>query len=232
MKKLNDRVWGKDGKVIPEVREKLITLAYKVADDVATLVEIKNIYFTGSLAGYKWTAASDIDLHIIVKVLETHTHDTLAEYFDLICKLFNIQRNIFIKGYKVEVNIKENEVFHKGKGIYDLIENEWVQEPGPETRNLNDLEVVKVAKEMEKKIDKLINSKGSAEEAKEIKKEIKAYRKSGLESSDGEYSIGNLAFKNLRHSGYIAKIFNYYKELEDAKLSLENKNFKKYFSIS
>ena len=70
------------------------------------------------------------------------------------------------------------------------------------------------------------------EEAKEIKKEIKEYRRSGLESKDGEYSIGNLVFKNLRHSNYIAKLFNYYKELEDAKLSLENRNFKKYFSIS
>ena len=232
MKKLNDKVWDKEGKVIPEVREKLIALAYKVADDVATLVEIKNIYFTGSLASYKWTAASDIDLHIIVKVLEQHSHDTLTEYFDLICKLFNIQRNIFIKGYKVEVNMKEEEVFHKGKGIYDLIKNEWVQEPTEETRNLNDPEVVKIAKQIEKKIDKLINSKGSAEEAKEIKKEIKEYRKSGLHSKDGEYSIGNLVFKNLRYSNYIAKIFNYYKELEDSKLSLENKNFKKYFNIS
>lgn len=232
MKKLNEKVWGKDGKVIPEVREKLIALAYKVADEVATLVEIKNIYFTGSLASYKWTATSDIDLHIIVKVLEQHSHDTLTEYFDLICKLFNIQRNIFIKGYKVEVNMKEVEVFHKGKGIYDLIKNTWAQEPSQETRNMNDPEVIKIAKEMEKKIDKLINSKGSAEEAKEIKKEIKAYRKSGLESKDGEYSIGNLVFKKLRYSNYIAKIFNYYNQLEDSRLSLENKNFKKYFSIS
>lgn len=232
MKKLNEKVWGKDGKVIPEVREKLIALAYKVADEVATLVEIKNIYFTGSLASYKWTATSDIDLHIIVKVLEQHSHNTLTEYFDLICKLFNIQRNIFIKGYKVEVNMKEVEVFHKGKGIYDLIKNTWAQEPSQETRNMNDPEVIKIAKEMEKKIDKLINSKGSAEEAKEIKKEIKAYRKSGLESKDGEYSIGNLVFKKLRHSNYIAKIFNYYNQLEDSRLSLENKNFKKYFNIS
>jgi predicted nucleotidyltransferase len=232
MQKLNEKIWGKDNRIIPEVKDKLLVIAHKVANEVATLVEIKNIYFTGSLASYKWTAASDIDVHIIVKVLENHTHNTLAEYFDLICKLFNSHHNIFIKGYKVEVNMKDKEVFHKDKAVYDLIKDEWVQEPNPKTRNLNDPEVIKIAKDVEKKIDRLIRSKRSAEEAKELKKEIKEFRKSGLESDEGEYSIGNLVFKKLRGSGYIAKIFNYFNEVEDASLSLEKTSFKKYLSIS
>jgi predicted nucleotidyltransferase len=231
MQKLNEKIWGKDGKIIPDVREKLIVLAHKVADDVATLVEIKNIYFTGSLATYKWSATSDIDVHIIVKVLENHTHKTLTEYFDLICKLFNSHHNIFIKGYKAEVNMKDKEIFHKDKAVYDLLKNEWVQEPNPKTRSLNDPEVLKIAKDVEKKIDKLIKSKGSAEEAKALKKEIKEFRKSGLESEEGEYSIGNLVFKKLRSDEYIAKIFNYFNEIEDAALSLEKTSFKRYLSI-
>lgn len=229
MKRLNDKIWDKNNQIIPEVRQKLIELAYIVSDRIATLVDIKNIYLTGSLASYKWTAASDLDLHVIVKVLEQHSHDTLTEYFDLISKLFNHQRNIYIKGYKAEVNIKEEEVFHKNKGIYDLIKNEWAQEPKQEIRTFDDPEVIKLAKDIEKKIDKLINSKGTSEDAKEIKKEIKAHRKAGLISNDGEYSIGNLVFKKLRHSNYIAKLFNYYNELEDAKLSLESKKFKHFF---
>jgi predicted nucleotidyltransferase len=231
MKSLNDKIWGKDNILIPIVREKLLILAHKVVDEVATDISIENIYFTGSLASYKWTAASDIDVHIIVKVMENHTNKTLTEYFDLICKLFNIHHNIFIKGYKVEMNIKEKEVFHKDKAVYDLVKNEWVTEPNPETRSLNDPEVIKLANEIEKKIDKLIRSKGCAEEAKLLKKEIKSVRTEGLQSDEGEYSIGNLAFKKLRNSGYIAKIFNYYNEIEDAALSLENTSFKKYLSI-
>lgn len=231
MKSLNDKIWGKDNMIIPIVREKLLILAHKVTSEVATLVEIKHIYFTGSLATYKWTATSDIDVHIIVNVLENHSHNTLTEYFDLICKLFNSHHNIFIKGYKVEVNMKEKEIFHKDKAVYDLIKNEWVKEPNPKTRNLNDPEVIKLASVIEKKIDKLIRSKGCAEEAKLLKKEIKSFRTEGLQSDEGEYSIGNLVFKKLRNSGYIAKIFNYYNEIEDAALSLENKSFKKYLSI-
>ena len=35
---------------------------------------------------------------------------------------------------------------------------------------------------------------------------IKNYRKSGLESEGGEFSIGNLVFKLLRRNGYIEKM--------------------------
>ena len=231
MQKLNDKIWGKDNRIIPEVREKLLVLAQKVAEEVATLVEIKHIYFTGSLATFKWTPTSDIDVHIIVNVLENHSHNTLTEYFDLICKLFNSHHNIFIKGYKAEVNMKKKEAFHKDKAVYDLINNEWVQEPNKDTRNSNDPEVIKIAKDIQKKIDKLIKSKGSAEEAKALKKEIKQFRTSGLQEGGGEYSIGNLVFKALRNSGHVAKIFNYYNEVEDAALSLEKVSFKKYLSV-
>ena len=37
-------------------------------------------------------------------------------------------------------------------------------------------------------------------------KKIKNYRKSGLDSEDGEFSIGNLVFKLLRRNGYIEKV--------------------------
>lgn len=229
MNELNNKIWGHDGKIIPIIREKLLVLAHKVADDIATLVKIKHIYFTGSLATYKWTASSDIDLHIIVEILEDHSNNTLNEYFDLICKLFNSQHNIFIKGYKVEVNIKETEVFHKDKAAYDLIENEWFKLPSKETRDLYDPEVIKITKIYQNKIDDLINNNASLSEIKDIKAEIKALRTSGL-SEDGEYSVGNLVFKLLRNTEYIAKLFSYSRTLEDSQLSLEK--FKSYFNIS
>jgi hypothetical protein len=229
MEGLNDKIWDKDGKIIPIVRTKLLTIAHKVADDVATLVKIKHIFFTGSLATYKWTAMSDIDVHIIVDILEKHSDNTLSEYFDLICKLFNSQHNIFIKGYKVEVNMKERENFFEGKAAYDLIKNEWVKLPTKGTRDLNDPEVISIAKEYQRKIDKLISSQGSIEEAKKLKKEVKELRTTGLEKGEGEYSIGNLVFKKLRNTEYIAKLFNYWVEFEDKQLSLES--FKKYTSL-
>jgi predicted nucleotidyltransferase len=230
MKRLNDKIFDKEGTIIPIVREKLLTIAKKITNEVATLVEIQNIFFTGSLATYRWTATSDIDVHIIVKVLESHRDETLKEYFDLICKLFNSHHNIFIKGYKVEVNMKEEEVIHKDKAVYDLIKNKWLVEPNPKTRSLNDPEVLKLTNDIQKRIDRIVSKNDASEEGKELKKEIKALRSKGLSGEEGEYSVENLVFKKLRNTDYLTKLFNYLNELEDKKLSLES--FKKYVSIS
>jgi len=221
MKTLNDRIWDKNGKIVPMVREKLLAIAHKVADDIATLVEIENIYFTGSLAGYNWTPVSDVDLHIIVKILEEHSDGTLNEYFDLICKLFNSHHNIFIKGYKVEVNIKERETLLKDKAVYDLVNNTWKVKPKRAIKTIEDHDVIEMTKHYQREIDLLITHRGSIKDAKELKAKIKELRTTGL-SEEGEFSLGNLVFKRLRNTGYLAKIFDYYTKLEDQKLSLEN----------
>jgi predicted nucleotidyltransferase len=229
MNSLNDKIWSRDGSIIPIVREKLLVIANKIADEVATLVKIKHIYFTGSLAGYNWTPVSDIDLHIIVEILEEHSDGTQDEYFDLICKLFNEHHNIFIKGYKVEVNMKKEENLLKDKAVYDLLKNEWVVEPVKVSRDLDDSEVINLTKQIQKEIDHLITVGGSVDDAKELKNKIKSLRLKGL-SEEGEFSIGNLVFKRLRNTEYIAKLFDYRNRLEDNELSLEK--FKSYFSTS
>ncbi len=50
---------------------------------------------------------------------------------------------------------------------------------------------------------------------KKVWKKIKNYRKSGLESESGEFSLGNLVFKLLRRNGYISKIMQIKRELYD-----------------
>jgi predicted nucleotidyltransferase len=227
---LNDKVWTRNNKLIPEVRKKLLVIAKKVIEEVKNIIEVKHIYFTGSLATYKWTPISDIDLHIIVNILDDNCEEPLADYLDLVCKIFNNQHNIFIKGHKVEVNMKEVENFLKNKAVYDLIEDDWVKVPTQPTRDMNDPDVLHLTKEYQDKINDLITASGSIDDAKQLKIEIKNLRKKGLETSDGEYSIGNLTFKLLRNTGYIGKLFTYYNDNIDRMLSLESVNFKKFFS--
>lgn len=45
-----------------------------------------------------------------------------------------------------------------------------------------------------------------SEKTKKVWEKIKDYRKSGLESEGGEFSLGNLVFKLLRRNGYIEKV--------------------------
>jgi predicted nucleotidyltransferase len=230
MNQLNDKIWDNNGKIIPEIRRKLLIISKKITEEISDLVKIKHIYFTGSLATYNWTPTSDIDLHIIVDIVNKQCEKSSEEYFDLVSKVFNNQHNIFIKGYKVEVNVKTFENFLKNKAVYDLAENEWIELPKKSTRDLSDPKVVKAVKHYEIKIENLISSGASSEYAKELKKEIKNLRVSGLQSDDGEYSEGNLIFKVLRNSGYLGKLFTYYNKLEDENLSLESFQFKKYFN--
>jgi hypothetical protein len=159
-------------------------------------------------------------LHIIVDILEKHSDNTLSEYLDLRCKIFNLEHSIFIKGYKVEVNMKEQEVLLKDKAVYDLIKDEWVVLPNPETRDLNDSDVLDLAKQYQDKIDELIYSNGSIGDIESLKKEIKKLRTDGLKE-EGEYSIGNLTFKKLRNTEYIGKLFDYKRNLVNKQLSLE-----------
>lgn len=190
------------------------------------MVDIKDVYFTGSLATYKWTPTSDVDLHIIVDIKEKICEEPVQEFLDLKSKLFNKEHNIFIKGYKVEVNMKDKETILKGKGIYDLLNDKWVIEPTKVTRTVKDLDVIKKAEKFKQKIDKVVTQNGSIDDVEDLKKEIKQMRVNGLQK-EGEYSVGNLAFKVLRNSEYLGKLFDYKAKLVDKSLSLES--FKNFF---
>ena len=230
MKKLNDKIWDYNNSVIPMVKEKLLMLSKKLADEVSNFAKVKHIYFTGSLATYHWTPESDIDLHIIVDILD-NCENSITEYLDLLCKLFNKEHNIYIKGYKVEVNIKTEEKILKNKAVYDLLKDEWLSSPNVAIRDTSDEQVINISKQYKDVIDDVISNGKDLQLAKKLKKEIKELRKKGLESEDGEYSIENLVFKSLRNSGYISKLFNYYNSEEDGNLSLEKFNFKNFYKL-
>jgi predicted nucleotidyltransferase len=226
MNSLNELIWTKNKKVIPSIKKKLLEIAKWVTKNLSPLVDIKDVYFTGSLATYKWTPSSDVDLHIIVDIKEKICEEPVQDFLDLKSKLFNKEHNIFIKGYKVEVNIKDKETVLEGKGIYDLLNDKWVIEPTKVTRTVKDLDVIKKAERFKQKIDKVVTQNGSIENVEDLKKEIKQMRVNGLQK-EGEYSVGNLAFKVLRNSEYLGKLFDYKSKLVDKSLSLES--FKSFF---
>jgi predicted nucleotidyltransferase len=226
MNSLNNLIWTKNKKIIPSIKKKLLEIAELVTKNLSPMVDIKDVYFTGSLATYKWNPTSDVDLHIIVDIKEKICEEPVQEFLDLKSKLFNKEHNIFIKGYKVEVNIKDKETVLKGKGIYNLMTDEWIVEPTKVTRTVKDPEVIKKAEKLKQKIDKVVTQNGSIDDVDNLKKEIKAMRVNGLQK-EGEYSVGNLAFKVLRNSEYLAKLFNYKGKLIDKSLSLES--FKSFF---
>jgi hypothetical protein len=226
-KKLNPLIWDVRNNLYDPIKKKLLSISQDFLDTIEAPVEIKNIFLTGSLCTYEWTDESDWDLHIIVSIEDGYCDElTIKDYFDVKSKLYNKEHDIFIKGYPVEVNLKEKEDLLKGKAVYDLQKGKWLVTPVHSEITLNNSEVLKKTKEMQSIIADAIENEVSLEELKEIRDEIKSLRKIGLET-DGEFSIGNLVFKNLRHSGYIKNLYDYKARLVDTDLSLES--FSGYF---
>lgn len=226
-KKLNPIAWDVRMKLYDSIRKKLLEIAKNFLKEIEVPIKIESIYLTGSLCSYEWTPESDWDLHIIAKQKTNNCEDELVQdYFDTKTKLFNKEHFIYIKGYPVEINLKEKEALLKDKAIYDLLKNDWVSKPVHSTTTLNAPDVIKRTNNIQNIIDNAIENKVSMEKLKIIRDQIKTMRSDGLQS-EGEYSIGNLTFKKLRHNGYIKKLYDYKAKLRDSELSLES--FKDYF---
>lgn len=225
-KSLNPLIWDVNKKLHDPIREKLIKTAEAFLKDVEMGFNLENLYLTGSLCTYEWSAESDWDIHIVVKIKENLEDEVAKDYFEAKSKVFNKDHKIMIKGYPTEVNLKLQEEFHKGKAIYDLVKNKWVVEPVHPKVTLKTPEVLELTHQIEELIDNAVGTKAPLETLKKVGDEIKDMRKKGLEK-DGEYSVGNLVFKNLRHSGSIKKLYDYKAKVQDAALSLES--FSKFF---
>lgn len=224
MNKLNPKVWDEKNNLREDIREKLLQISKIFLKGIETPVEIKNVLLTGSLASYQWRPTSDFDLHIIVEVLDKDCLDTSYDYFDSKSKIFNKEHDIYIKGYKVEVNLKDKENLLRDKGVYDILQNKWIAFPKKAKREMDDPLVLSLAEDIKAKIDMAISEKKGIDTLKDIRNQIKKLRVDGLEK-EGEYSIGNLVFKKLRHDGYIEKLYSYKSQIENKALSLESFRF-------
>jgi predicted nucleotidyltransferase len=224
MNKLNLKVWDEKNNLREDIREKLIQISKIFLKSIETPIEVKNIFLTGSLASYQWRPTSDFDLHIIVDVLDKDCLDTSYDYFDSKSKIFNKEHDIYIKGYKVEVNLKDKENLLRDKGVYDILQNKWIAFPKKAKREMDDPVVLSLAEDLKTKIDSAISEKKGIDALKDIRNQIKKLRVDGLEK-EGEYSVGNLVFKKLRHDGYIEKLYSYKSQILNKTLSLESFRF-------
>lgn len=221
-KKLNPIAWDVRNNLYDPIRKKLIEIAKSFLKDFEFSIKIEAIYLTGSLCTYEWSPESDWDLHIVAKQKNKSCDENgVRDYFETKSKLFNKEHNIYIKGYPVEINIKEKEVFLKDKAVYDILKKEWISKPVHSEVTLNSSEVLKKTKHLQKIIDDAVENNASMEKLKNIRDYIKNLRTDGLQS-DGEFSIGNLTFKKLRHTGYIKKLYDYKAKIRDSKLSMES----------
>jgi len=223
---LNPALWD-DNELKPAVKEKL----EKAAEAFVTSLKIddlavEDVILTGSNANYNWTNASDVDLHVVVDYdrVEARHGDLVAEYFNAKKGVFNTLHKVMIRGHEVEFYVQDSKEPHKSSGVYSLTNGKWNVEPEQKKPSVDDIAVRTKASEMMNAIDEVTKECNQAVVVEQLMEKLKKMRLAGLEEA-GEFSVENLVFKQLRHSGYLEKLSTCKTRAFDRELSVEDEEW-------
>jgi hypothetical protein len=217
-KRLNPKIWQND-QLDPEVVSKLKDIARAFEDFVGIDLDVIDYTITGSNANYTWTEYSDLDLHLIIPGTPTEEQ---RELFSAKKALWAEQHNITIKGLPVETYVQGEDEPHHSTGVYSIVKNKWLIEPKKVKPQVDDAAVEAKKDSIMRDIESAMLSKDLAK-LRTVKEKITKMRKAGLERA-GEWSVENLVFKVLRNLGFIDKITEMIRQLEDQELSLEQQD--------
>ena len=218
---LDPRIWNEEGKLIPIVRDKLLGIASLFKEELGLYV-VEDIRLTGSEANYNYNEFSDIDLHLIYDWDKLNIDKSILEaYFKAKKKIFNAEYDFMIKKISVEVGVEDlNNSTLVATGVYSILNDEWIKKPENAGKEIDDPDTTELNYIIQK-IEKAIESKDK-DLIKQVWKEIRHLRKDSL-AQGGEFSSGNLIFKQLRNGKYIERLKDALNDAISQELSLENK---------
>lgn len=222
--KLNPLIFGVDEIVDPEVRELLLKVANYFWEGLEIPEPFEDVLLTGSSVNYNYTPTSDIDLHIVIDFDKFDNPELLKKYFDEAKLNWNRVHDLKLGKQNIEVYIQDNDDHPEYRGEYSLMNDKWLRKPSYVNIDISDEEIEKKTKLFKQQIDKLEktgkdNPEKAIELTNKIKERLKNFRQAGLDK-DGEYSLENLAFKDLRNTGYLEKLSNLKNSFIDKTLSL------------
>jgi predicted nucleotidyltransferase len=216
---LNHKIW-ENNKLKSKIRTGLLKITKKYIEHLDLVVKPKYVYLLGSMANYNWTEASDIDVHIFYDLKEINEDTQFASaYLESKGKEWKEKHHITIKMYDVELYAQGIDSMVYSKGVYDLINDNWISVPKKEDvsidKNLLKTKILSLGTQIEN-----IESHGSYKRGKRLKDKINAMRQSALEQG-GEFSIENLVFKYLRNNGYMKRLVDVINTGFDKELSID-----------
>ena len=218
---LNPKLW-KNKKLDPEVWRALNKIG-KEWQSFANIPDsaIHDVILIGGNANYNYTDQSDIDLHLVVDKEGVKCDGLVDDYLQSKKQLWALTHDITVKGQPVELYAQDfRDPFRKGQGIYSLKSNRWLQEPTKYKIDRKNPEVVRKTKQYMDSIDHMIDSKSDdISSLRKLKNRLKQMRSTAIEKG-GEVAPENLVFKELRNRGYLDKMNDYIRNLEDESLSL------------
>ena len=213
---LNKNFWQGE-KFDPEVRTKLIQIANDFYKDLKVSIPIEDIQLTGSLANYNWTEHSDLDVHVIMDLSKINKDvELVKKAMDGLKFQWNLRHKVEIRGHDIELYAQDKEQLHLASGLYSLMRDEWIRKPKYDPPSVDPMDVHRKAKVYEyeaESIEDALNKAKTPEEANEAMErcsvamtKIWKARDEKLAHNRGEFSVENLAFKELRNNGTIGKL--------------------------
>lgn len=204
---LNPQMFPDGNNFDQEVRERILTLANDFHDSLEIDIVLEDVVVTGSIVAYTWHNQSDIDAHLMVECPSGVDRELLRDYFYYKKLSWNIDHDIFLKGYEVELYIQFLDEPEESKGRYSLIQNKWLKIPSRDSMGEPDLvqanKKADITRRQIKNISNLFyngNSEEALKYAEYLSAKLKRMRQEGLEE-EGEISSENIAYKMLRASG-------------------------------
>ncbi len=228
---LHPAFWDAAKNFDQSVRESLLTIAKDVSEGAGVKDDlIDDIQLTGSMANYNYTDYSDLDVHILLDFDKiNHDEDLVKKALDGKRFVWNLRHDIKMGGHDVEVYFQDVDEPHKASGLYSILDNEWIREPIHDEPEVDARDVSAKADRLKGQISdlevELSKSEGDdlgelAEAADALRAKVAKMRKDSLEAN-GEFGIGNLAFKELRNSGYMERLIDVANAIYDKQFSFQ-----------
>jgi hypothetical protein len=203
---LNPKLWEARGTLRGEVHGALLRIAEDFIDFVDIDLDIKDIVITGGNANYTYTSHSDIDLHIIADLSKVKCDREIHELLDTKRLLYRKTRNINIHKIPVELYVEDVDLPAVTAGCYSILNKEWTNKPQlPLVADYNEKQVKEKVDHWHTVIDHATKTK-NVKAAQQAMALIRYYRRLGLKTARGEFSIPNLVFKSLRNDESIGKL--------------------------
>ena len=220
---LNVKFW--DGlNLRPEVRDKLLEIGYIWAEFAKIPSNaIQDIILVGGNANYNYTEYSDLDLHLVVdkdEITDCQT-DFLDDFLRDKKRLWALTHDVNLYGQPVELYAQDiDDPVPKNQGTYSVLNGWWIQEPRKQYVDFSDPLLKQKVRDMMERIDDLIDTQADdITVLNKLKEKIRTMRGSAIQRG-GEFALENLVFKELRNRGYLDKLSNYIRTIEDRNLSL------------
>ena len=221
---LNPAIWEGDT-LKSGVAEAIKEIVLKYIDDSQALSmdDVIDIELLGSNASYNYTEHSDLDIHIVVNMESMSSDPALLQ---IACNaekaLFNKTYDFTIKGLEVELYVEDVKSSAVSNGVYSITQNKWLKVPTQQTipDMTDDTEYLNLLDKWTIKA-KMALSGDTSRDIQKFVNELYNLRRLSI-MTDGEYSRGNLVFKEIRNTGLLQELKDKIHDLTSKELSLES----------